>query len=54
MMKRPQVRSYIRAVALLLAVPALVLVGGCAGPDGTEVESFARDLLLNAVAAFVL
>ena len=54
MMKRQQVRSYIRAVAFSIAVPASILVGGCAAADGTEVEFFARDLLLNAVAAFVL
>jgi hypothetical protein len=52
MMKR---RSGDRAVkTTFMGVIAMALCGGCVPIDGAELETFVRELLLNAAAAFLL
>ncbi|MCO6438601.1 MAG: hypothetical protein J5J06_16030 [Phycisphaerae bacterium] len=38
----------------MLTVMSLTLCGGCTPLSGGEIETFLRDLLLNAAAAFLL
>jgi len=48
-------RSRERIVATtFMGVIAMTLCGGCAPIDRAEVETFVRDLLLSAAAAFLL
>lgn len=41
-------------VLTTLVAPGLTLSGGCVPVDSTELGTFMRDLLLNAVSAFLL
>lgn len=47
------IRRDITTLAAMLAT-TLAFIGGCTSADAVGVDSFARDLLLNAAAAFLL
>jgi len=52
-MTNKRFRRNVAALAVLMTA-GLALSGGCIPADAVELETFVRDLLLNAAAAFFL
>ncbi len=52
-MTKTRLRSNVVVLAVVTAL-GLTLCGGCTGIDNGEIETFVKELLLNAAAAFLL